>query len=67
MRASAVLRSSASAEPGSIPSTMFSATVIGSTSMKCWCTMPIPSAMASCGLSSRCAAPSTTISPESAE
>ena len=28
---------------------MFSATVIVSTSMKCWWTMPMPSAMASCG------------------
>ena len=40
----------AAAEPGSAPSTMFSATVIVSTSMKCWCTMPMPSAMASCGV-----------------
>jgi hypothetical protein len=66
MRASALFRCSASDEPGSIPSTMFSATVIGSTSMKCWWTMPIPRAIASCGLSKRRAWPSTTISPESA-
>ena len=49
MRAAASSRSSANGVPGSAPSTMFSATVIVSTSMKCWCTMPMPSAMASCG------------------
>ena len=30
------------ARVGSTPRTMFSATVITGTSMKCWCTMPIP-------------------------
>ena len=41
----------ASSAPPSAPSTTFSSTVKGSTSMKCWCTMPMPAAMASCGLS----------------
>ena len=34
---------------GSVPSTMFSATVITGMSMKCWCTMPIPRSIASFG------------------
>ena len=32
---------------GSMPSTMFSATVMTGMSVKCWCTIPIPAAMAS--------------------
>ena len=32
---------------GSVPSTMFSATVSVGTSMKCWCTIPTPAAIAS--------------------
>ena len=32
---------------GSMPSTMFSATVITGISMKCWCTIPIPASIAS--------------------
>ena len=32
---------------GSLPSTMFSATVITGISMKCWCTIPIPASIAS--------------------
>ncbi len=32
---------------GSAPSMMLSSALSGSTSMKCWCTMPMPSAMAS--------------------
>jgi hypothetical protein len=34
---------------GSTPSITFSATVNTGTSMKCWCTMPMPAAMASAG------------------
>ena len=34
---------------GSMPRTMFSATVITGMSMKCWCTMPIPRSIASRG------------------
>ena len=33
----------------SAPSMMFSATVKTGTSMKCWCTMPMPAAIASRG------------------
>ena len=36
--------------PPSAPSSRFSSTVNGSTSMKCWWTMPIPARIASCGL-----------------
>lgn len=36
--------------PGSRPKTRFSSTVKGSTSMKCWWTMPMPARMASVGL-----------------
>ena len=42
-----------SARPRSCPSTRFSSTVMVSTSMKCWCTMPIPAAIASRGLADR--------------
>ena len=44
------------AKPPSTPSTTFSSTVNGSTSMKCWCTMPMPAASASWGLRDRCRA-----------
>ena len=51
---SALTRSSAASSSsstfsrvGSIPSTMFSATVITGISMKCWCTIPIPRSIAS--------------------
>ena len=37
---------SAARARGSPPSTMFSVTVITGTSMKCWCTMPMPSSIA---------------------
>ena len=51
---------------GSLPSTMFSATVITGMSMKCWCTMPIPASIASFGELERDAArPLTRISPSS--
>ena len=36
-------------EPPSAPSSRFSSTVNGSTSMKCWWTMPMPALIASCG------------------
>ena len=44
---------------GSAPSTMFSSTVRLSASMKCWCTMPMPRAMASAGLCRMTCSPST--------
>ncbi len=50
----------------SLPSITFSATVNTGTSMKCWCTMPMPAAMASPGLAKRMTSPSTRISPSSA-
>ena len=49
MRAAASFEIERERGAGSAPSTMFSATVIVSTSMKCWCTMPMPSAIASSG------------------
>ena len=48
-----------------MPSTMFSATVREGTSMKCWCTMPIPFAMAAFGEESTTFSPLITISPSS--
>ncbi len=42
---------------------MFSVTVSGGTSMKCWCTMPMPWAMASCGLTILTGWPLTVILP----
>ena len=47
-------------------STRFSATVIASTSVKCWYTMPIPSPAASRGLVMRAGMPPTLIRPASA-
>ena len=44
---------------------MFSATVITGISMKCWCTIPIPSAIASCGERIAIGLPLTRISPSS--
>ena len=52
---------------GSTPSTTFSATVNTGTSMKCWCTIPMPAAMASPGPVKCCSSPSMRISPSSAE
>ena len=46
-----------------MPSTMFSATVRLGTSMKCWCTMPIPWEMATVGEVSDSFSPFTQISP----
>ena len=50
-RARSRRRSSRNERPASrwSPSTMFSATVNGSTSRKCWCTIPIPASSASRG------------------
>ena len=48
---------------GAMPSTMFSATVRLGTSMKCWCTMPIPWEMATVGEVSDSFSPFTQISP----
>ncbi len=42
---------------------MFSATVITGMSMKCWCTMPMPLAIASRGDDMRTGSPSIRISP----
>ena len=52
--------------PPSAPSTTFSSTVKVSTSMKCWCTMPMPWAMASEEERIFTASPLTRISPLSA-
>ena len=41
------------------------ATVITGISMKCWCTIPIPRAIASCGDAIRTGSPSIRISPSS--
>ena len=41
----------------------FSATVNTGTSMKCWCTMPIPAAIESLGDLNVTGSPSTRISP----
>ena len=49
----------------SMPSVTFSATVNTGTSMKCWCTMPMPAWMASAGEVNRCGFPSSRISPSS--
>ena len=49
MRARAVRVSRRTPRVGSLPSTTFSSTVRLSASMKCWWTMPIPSAIASAG------------------
>ena len=43
------------------PRWMFSATVIGATSLKCWCTMPMPAAMASAGEWNCRSTPSTSM------
>ncbi|OPZ65175.1 MAG: hypothetical protein BWY85_00750 [Firmicutes bacterium ADurb.Bin506] len=48
-----------------IPRVMFSATVKVCTSLKCWCTMPIPSAIASAGERIDTRSPLISISPES--
>src|SRR4029450_13415608 len=52
--------------PPSTPSPPFSSTVNGSTSMKCWCTIPIPALSASCADRNTTARPRTNISPRSA-
>ena len=52
---------------GSDASTMFSVTVITGISMKCWCTIPMPRSIASCGEDSFTGSPLITISPSSAE
>ena len=48
-----------------MPSVTFSATVNTGTSMKCWCTIPMPAAMASFGEWKLAALPSSKISPSS--
>ena len=59
-------RSSRPAGPAcSMPSVTFSATVKTGTSMKCWCTMPMPAAIASFGERKLAALPSMMISPSS--
>ena len=45
---------------------MFSVTVMTGISMKCWCTIPIPSSIASFGDEIVTGLPSMKISPESA-
>ena len=49
-----------------MPSTTFSATVIGSTRRKCWWTMPMPASIASRGAWKWAGSPNTEISPSSA-
>src|ERR1700734_3783308 len=49
----------------SMPSVTFSATVKTGTSMKCWCTMPMPAAIASRGEPNFAGLPSIRISPSS--
>ena len=51
---------------GSVARTMFSATVMTGMSMKCWCTIPIPSSIACFGEPIVTGFPSIRISPESA-
>ena len=48
-----------------MPSVTFSATVKTGTSMKCWCTMPMPAAIASFGEWKLAGLPSMRISPSS--
>ena len=48
-----------------MPSVTFSATVKTGTSMKCWCTMPMPAAIASRGEPNFAGLPSIRISPSS--
>ena len=55
-----------SSTPPSAPSMTFSSTVSGSTSMKCWWTMPMPARIASAGERIADGLPLTRISPESA-
>ena len=50
----------------SAPSMTFSSTVKGGTSMKCWCTMPMPARIASLALRIETGRPSIRISPASA-
>jgi len=53
------------ASVGSAPRMMFSRTVRLSASMKCWCTMPMPAAIASEGEEKTIGLPSIQISPSS--
>ena len=48
-----------------MPRVTFSATVNTGTSMKCWCTIPMPAAMASFGELNWAFLPSIRISPSS--
>ena len=65
MRFLAPLMSSRPKAPGSSPRTMFSQTVRLSASMKCWNTIPTPTAMASFGDLKCCSTPLTAIVPSS--
>ena len=65
MRRRAAPASSRPKPPGSAPSTTFSSTVRLSASMKCWCTMPMPAAIASPGEEKPTGRPSTAIVPSS--
>ena len=51
---------------GSAPSITFSSALRESTNMKCWCTMPMPRAMASSALRMSASLPNTSIVPASA-
>ncbi len=50
---------------GSMPRTMFSATVMTGISMKCWCTIPTPRSIASRGECTETCFPFIQISPSS--
>ena len=65
MRSRAVSRSSTGPRRSSSPSTTFSATVNTGISWKCWCTMPMPAAIASDELPKCDGSPSSRISPAS--
>ncbi len=58
--------SSTPSRVGSMPRTMFSATVITGISMKCWCTIPIPATIASFAEAKVTGSPRSRISPASA-
>ncbi len=65
IRRRAARKSSRPKLPGSAPSTTFSSTVRLSASMKCWCTMPMPAAIASAGEEKLTGRPSTSMLPSS--
>jgi hypothetical protein len=65
MRSRAASRSSSGPLRSSLPSITFSATVNTGISLKCWCTMPSPWAMASAELANDTGSPRTKTCPAS--